>query len=176
MDLLLTRSLFFNPTTQAEIVEIAKTFLPGKAVGYDQIPISVIKESILLVSEPLTHIINLSIEHGIVPDEMKIARVIPIFKSDDQSLFTNYRPVSVLPGFSKFLERVIYKHLIQYLTSFNILCSNEYGFRKNHFTAFALIDLLDKISTAFDRGEFAIGIFLDLSKAFDTVRSCNSFR
>ena len=169
MDLLLTRSLFFNPTTQAEIVEIAKTFLPGKAVGYDQIPISVIKESILLVSEPLTHIINLSIEHGIVLDEMKIARVIPIFKSDDQSLFTNYRPVSVLPSFSKFLERVIYNRLMQYLTSFNILCSNEYGFRKNHSTAFALIDLYDMISTAFDRGEFAIGIFLDLSKAFDTV-------
>ena len=83
-----TQSIFFNPTTQDEIAEIAKTFLPGKAAGYDQIPMTVIKESILLVSEPLTHIINLSIQHGIVPDEMKIARVIPIFKSDDQSLFT----------------------------------------------------------------------------------------
>ena len=58
-----TQSLFFNPTTQAESVEIAKTFLPGKAAGYDQIPMSVIKESILLVSEPLKFIINLSIEH-----------------------------------------------------------------------------------------------------------------
>ena len=86
-------------SVQAEIVEIAKTFLPGKTTGYDQIPMSVIKESILFVSEPLIHIINLSIEHGIVPDEMKIARVIPIFKSDDQSLFTNYRPVSLLPSF-----------------------------------------------------------------------------
>ena len=67
----------------------------------------VIKESILLVCEPLTHIINLSIQHDIVPDEMKIARVIPIFKSDDQSLLTNYRLISVLPSFSKFLERGI---------------------------------------------------------------------
>ena len=123
-----TQSIFFNPTTQDEIAEIAKTFLPGKAAGYDQIPMTVIKESILLVSEPLTHIINLSIQHGIVPDEMKIARVIPIFKSDDQSLFTNYRPISVLPSFSKFFERVIYNRLMQYLMNFNILCSNQYGF------------------------------------------------
>ena len=106
-----TQSIFFNPTTQDEIAEIAKTFLSGKAAGYDQIPMTVIKESILLVSEPLTHIINLSIQHGIVPDEMKIARVIPIFKSDDQSLFTNYRPISVLRSFSKFFERVIYNRL-----------------------------------------------------------------
>ena len=87
--------------------------------------------------------INLSIQHGIVPDEMKIARVIPIFKSDDQSLFTNYRPISVLPSFSKFFERVIYNRLMQYLMNFNILCSNQYGFRKNHSTALALIDLHD---------------------------------
>ena len=130
---------------------------------------TIIKKSILLVSELLTYIVNLSIQHGIVPDEMKIARVIPIFKSDDQSLFTNYRPISVLPSFSKFFERSIYNRLMQYLMNFNILCSNQYGFRKNHSTALVLIDLHDKISTAFDRGEFSVRIFLDLSKAFDTV-------
>ena len=58
---------------------------------------------------------------------------------------------------------------MQYLMNFNILCSNQYGFRKNYSTALALIDLHDKISTAFDRAEFSKGIFLDLSKAFDTV-------
>ena len=126
---------------------------------------SIIKQSIHHISEPLTHIINLSIYHGIVPDEMKIARVIPVFKSDDQSLITNYRPVSVLPSFSKFLERIIYNRLVHYLQSFNILCDNQYGFRKDHSTSLAIIDLYDKISTAFDQGEFAIGLFLDLSKA-----------
>ena len=58
---------------------------------------------------------------------------------------------------------------MQYLMNFNILCSNQYGFRKNHFTALALIDLHDKIPAAFDRGKFSVGIFLDLSKALDTV-------
>lgn len=100
---------------------------------------------------------------------MKIARVIPVFKSDDQSLFTNYRPVSVLPSFSKFLERIIYNRLVHYLQSFNILCDNQYGFRKDHSTSLAIIDLYDEISTAYDQGEFAIGLFLDLSKAFDMV-------
>ena len=164
-----TQSISLNSTTKEEIIEIAKTFISGKAAGYDQIPVSIIKQSIHLISEPLTHIINLSIYHGIVPDEMKIARVIPVFKSDDQSLFTNYRPVSVLPSFSKFLQRIIYNRLVHYLQSFNILCDNQYVFRKDHSTSLAIIDLYDKISTAFDQGEFAIGLFLDLSKAFDTV-------
>ena len=101
---------------------------------------SIIKQSIHHISEPLTHIINLSIYHGIVPDEMKIARVIPVFKSDDQSLITNYRPISVLPSFSKFLERIIYNRLVHYLQSFNILCDNQYGFRKDHSTSLAIID------------------------------------
>ena len=75
-------------------------FLPGKAAGYDNIPMSVKKQSI----QPLTHIIILSIAHGIVPDQMKIAQVMPLYKADDQALFTNYRPVSILPIFSKCLN------------------------------------------------------------------------
>ena len=100
---------------------------------------------------------------------MKIARVVRLFKADEQSLFTNYRPVSVLPSFSKFLERVIYSRLLDYLTNLHILCDDQFGFRKNHSTTLALIDLHDKISSALDNGELAIGIFLDLSKAFDKV-------
>ena len=106
-----TQSIFFNPTTQEEIAEICGNFSSRQSSWLDQIPMTVIKEYILLLCEPLTHIINLSIQHDIVPDEMKIARVIPIFKSDDQSLFTNYRPISVLRSFSKFFERVIYNRL-----------------------------------------------------------------
>ena len=112
---------------------------------------------------------NLSISNGIVPDQMKIARVVPLFKADDQSLFTNYRPVSVLPSFSKLLERIIYNRLLDYLAILHIICDNQFGFRKNHSTTLALINLHDKISSALDNGELAVGIFLDLSKAFDTV-------
>ena len=95
--------------------------------------------------------------------------MVPIFKSGDKALFSSYRPISVLPCFSKFLERIIYNRIINYLNDFYVLCDNQYGFRKNRSPSLALIDLCDKISSAFDRREHAIGVFLDLSKAFDTV-------
>ena len=75
---------------------------------------------------------------------MKVARVIPLFKANDQSLFTNYRPVSVLPSFPKFLERIIHSRLLDYLTKLDILCDNQFGFRKNPSTrTLALIDMHD---------------------------------
>lgn len=114
----------------------------------------------------MAEIMNLSISYGIVPDQMKIARVIPLFKADDQSMLTNYRPVSVLPNFSKFLERII---LLDYLTNLRTLCDNQFSFRKNHSATLSLIDLRDKILSVLDNGELAVGIFLCLSKAFDTV-------
>ena len=135
----------------------------GKSAGYDNIPMSIIKRSIGSISSPLTHIINLSVIHGIVPDESKIAHVVPIFKSGDNALFSNYRPISVLPCFSKFLERIIYNCIINYLNDFNVLCDNQHGFRKNR--SLALFDLCDKSSSAFDRREHAIGVLLDLSKS-----------
>ena len=123
---------------------------------------SLIKLTIDSIAEPLTYIINLSITHGIVPDEMKIARVIPLFKAGDQSRFFLFFP-------SKFLERIVYNRLLIYLHILDILSNNQYRFRKGHSTSLALIDLYDKISYSFDRCELAIGVFLDLSKAFNTV-------
>ena len=95
------QSMFLNLATQEDIVDIACTFPVGKSAGYDNIPMSIIKRSIGSISSPLTHIINLSIIHGIVPDELKISFVIPIC---DKVLFSNYRPISILSCFSKFLE------------------------------------------------------------------------
>ena len=94
-----------------------------------------IKEVIDLIVQPLTYITNSSLSSGIVPDQMKIARVVPLFKTGDLSLFTNCRPVSVLTAFSKFLERTVYNRLINFLNKFNILSNNRYGFgKKNHST------------------------------------------
>ena len=92
-----------------------------------------------------------------------------LFKAGDRSLFTSYRPISILPSFSKFLEKVVYNRLYNFLSKLEILCNNQFGFRKNHSTSLALIDLYEKISLALDRNEHAVGVFLDLSKAFDAV-------
>ena len=81
----------------------------------------------------------------------------------------NYRPVSVLPVFSKILERLIYNRLLSFINKHNILYKYQFGFRKGHSTNMALILLVDKIMSAVDNGDFVIGVFLDLSKAFDTV-------
>ena len=117
-----------------------------------------------MISEPLTHIINLSITSGIVTDQMKIARVIPLFKSGHHRSIPNYRPISVLSIFSKLLERAVYNCIINYINKSNVIFDNQYGFRKKHSTSLALIHLYDKITSAIDRKEFTVGIFLDLSK------------
>ena len=106
------QSIFLDLATEEEIITIANQFQSGKAAGHDNIPMSIIKQSMNLISAPLTHIVNLSIMHGIVPDQMKIAWVVPIFKAGDKSIFSNYRPVSILPCFSKFLERIVYNQHI----------------------------------------------------------------
>jgi hypothetical protein len=117
----------------------------------------------------LAHIVNLSLKSGIVPDQLKIARVLPLFKSGDNNMSSNNRPISVLPIFSKIFEKVVYNRLITYFNKYDILFKNQYGFRKGHSTSLALHHLFDNITKAADQKEYTIGVFIDLSKAFDTV-------
>ena len=113
--------------------------------------------------------INTSIESGHVPGTMKLAKVIPIYKSKDKQMLNNYRPISLLPIFSKIIEKVIYQRLFNFLNTNNALFSSQYGFRKNHSTINAVTELVSHVITAMNRKENTISVFLDLSKAFDTV-------
>ena len=129
--------------------------------GYANLPVFAIKESIDLIVNILTHLVNLSMASGIFPDLLKQARVVPIFKSGDARP-VNYRVISVLPIFSKVFERLVYNRLLNYVETCGILTENQYGFRKNNSTSLALLQLYGKISLAIDKNEFTIGIFLDL--------------
>ena len=140
-------SIFFEAATEREVIAIVNSLRPGTAAGYDGIPTWSVNTFIGVISKPLTHIINLSLQSGIVPDQLKIARVIPLFKSGEDRLISNYRPISILPVFSKLFEKVVYKRLVNYLDSNNILFKKQYGFRKNHSTSLALLDLVDKITS-----------------------------
>ena len=91
------------------------------------------------------------------------------YNKNIQFKLNKYRPVSVLSAFSKILERIVSNHLIDFLNKFNILSNNQYGFRKNHCTAYALIQLYDKLSNVIDQGKVTLGLLIDLSKAFNTV-------
>ena len=113
--------------------------------------------------------INKSIESGHVPVAMKLAKVVPIYKSKDKQMLNNYRPISLLPIFSKILEKVILHKLFNFLDINNTLFSSQYGFRKNHSTVNAVTELVSHVIKAMDRKENTICVFLDLSKAFDTV-------
>ena len=107
---------------------------------------------------------------GVFPDKLKISKIIPIHKSDDASLVQNYRPISILPALSKIFERAVYNRIFQFLTDNNILFHHQFGFRPGHSTSHALINLVNKITTAVDSNKYLAGVFLVLSqKAFDTL-------
>ena len=108
-------SMFVEPTTPEEICELIKKEKINKASGFDDISINVIKHVSQYICDPLTKIFNESFVKGIVTNQLKIAKVIPVFKSVNCDELSNYRPVSLLPTFSKILERLFYNRLIKYI-------------------------------------------------------------
>ena len=127
------------------------------------------KDTFIHFLKPLSYICNLSLSNGIFPHELKKAKVIPLFKHGDNQKVQNYRPISVLPFFSKIFEKMMFNRIFDFINANKVLYDYQFGFRQNHSTAMALISLTDKIINAMENGEFAIGVFLDFSKAFDTV-------
>ena len=118
---------------------------------------------------PLKYLFGKSIEKGIFPSALKIARVTPIFKGGDPSDISNYRSISVLPCFSKMLERITYNRLYKYQTNEKLLYSKQFGFQTGLSTEHAIVKLVDQIYKSFEKDHYTLGVFIDLSKAFDTV-------
>jgi hypothetical protein len=164
-----TQSIFVNPVTIDEVITAMKTLKSGSGAGWDDVKPSALKEVADLIVVPLTDLINLSLQQGVVPVELKIARVVPIYKAGEKQELVNYRPVSVLPSVSKVYERVVYNRVISFLERSNSLSPLQFGFRKNHSTSLALTYFIDKATQALDNRDNFIGIYVDLSKAFDTV-------
>ena len=128
-----------------------------------------LKECSEFIIKPLTHLVNLSLSHGIFPCELKISRTCPIFKSGCRKKVVNYRPIACLPVISKVFEKVVFNQLFEYLTVNNILSPNQFGFQPGKSTLHPLIHMLNYIAEAFNQNKFVVGVFLDLSKAFDLV-------
>ena len=162
------RSIVILDVTCEEIKGVIHS-LNNSSSGWDEIPTFLVKKCVDSFIEPLTYLVNSSISEGIFPSELKLARVVPIFKSGDPSLITNYRPISVLSFFSKVFEKVMYNHIISFMNKNDVLYDQQFGFRQKHSTQQAIIMLVDKITRSLDAGDIVISVFLDLKKAFDTV-------
>ena len=164
-------SLYMSPTDPEEIEKIKTTMKSKTSRGIDDINSEFIKKIKQNIKVPLSKLINMSLETGKIPASLKIAKVIPIFKNKSPEEYTNYRPISLLPIMSKILEKVVHKRLYNFmnLQTCNQLYNNQYGFRTKHSTIHAITQLSAEILESFDNNNFTLGVFLDLSKAFDTI-------
>ena len=113
-----------------EIFQIISKLPNKNSSGFDSIPMHIMKIAASYISEPISEIINKSFSSGIFPDVLKIAKICPIHKNGDKDLFANYRPISILPSFSKIFEKAVYNRLLQFLDRNLTLVNNQYGFRK----------------------------------------------
>ena len=162
-------SMYLLPTTAEEISDIISNLKNSASAGYDNFQTKLIKFCSNELASIMAHVNNQSLIEGVFPDHLKIARVVPIFKGGDIKLVSNYRPISILPTFSKISEKIMYARLEKYLTQNSILHKNQFGFRPKLSTGLALLELLDKLSSSIDMSETTVGVFIDLAKAFDTV-------
>ena len=121
------------------------------------------------ISGILADILNISISTGVYPSKLKMAKIIPIFKQDDDTDANNYRPISLLSNFNRIFEKIAFKRMESFIEEKNLLTPSQYGFRKAHSTQHAILDIVNAIQSNMDNRLFSCGIFIDLKKAFDTV-------
>ena len=141
----------------------------SKATGLDGLSARFLKDGANQISSAIAHIINLSLYSGRIPDDMKTARVVPLYKKNSKSEPGNYRPVSILTVMSKILEKTVHKQLENYLRSEKLLYDYQSGFRNSYSTDSCLTQLTDQIRFDMDKGNYTGMVMIDLQKAFDTV-------
>jgi hypothetical protein len=148
-----------NPVTNFEILTTFHQLHSKKSEDYTGISMYFLKNLVLQLAAPLTYIFNLSFRQGVVPDQLKIAKIVPIFKSGDPLLMDNYRPISLLSNFSKVLEKMC-NRLTQFLTENKILSNSQFGFRRKHSTIHPIIHLLNEVTKASSSKKYTLAIFL----------------
>ena len=158
----------FQPVTLQEVKDTVFS-IRDTGPGEDQIPMFIFKENIDALSFIIAKIVNTSFELGNFPAELCIAKVKCIFKSGALDDPANYRPISILPAFSKILEKLAFVRLFKYFDSINFFSGAQFGFRPGLSTEYAIHCLVDKIHLCFDSGQLGLGLFLDLTKAFDSL-------
>ena len=168
-----SHSFQLKEISEKEVCEQLLTLKANKAIGLDNISARLLKCGALEITPSITKILNMSIRSGKFPGIWKCAKVAALLKSGDRTNATNYRPISILPTFSKIIERVVHSQPYEYLISNNLLSNNQFGFRSKRSTATALSGFADEVLLNMDNGNICGAVFLDLTKAFDTDQIVN---
>ena len=159
----------FSGVNEDCIDKIIKNTKSKSSTGYDNFSNKLIKHARAILVKPLTLLTNQIIHTGVFPRQLKIARVKPFFKKGDQSNFSNYRPISLLFSISKIFEQVMTAQLIDYFTSNNLFCIQQFGFRPGYSTELAALRLANHIILEMDNNKVPTNIYIDLSKAFNIL-------
>ena len=122
-------------------------------------------------SRILTYLFNLCISSGVVfPDELKVGKIVPLYKTGNKSVMSKYRPISILPTISKIFEKLLHKRIYQFFQRNEVIHDNQFDFRKGHSTIHAIQTAVSSVVTSLNSSYQSMGIFIDFSKAFDTIK------
>jgi len=159
--------MHLNPISPGTVVSLLKSLKSKSSVDIEGLTVKLLKEVAIEISKPLSHIFSRSFSLGIFPDKLKISRIVPVFKGGSADLCDNYRPIALLSQISKILEKSVANTLSHHLYYNKLIHQNQYGFQHKVSTEHNLTCVINYISSALNDGEFCLGIFLDLKKAFD---------
>ena len=162
-------SFSFQTVNETDIMKILDKFKPKTSSGPDGLSMKLLKSIKDAIAAPLSILVNQSLYTGIFPTDFKLAKVLPILKKPNDYNVENFRPISLLNSVSKILEKCVFNQMYAYFESNNLLFTSQYGYRKEHSTELACLELVDKVSHQLDEKHTPICVFLDLSKAFDTL-------
>ena len=162
-------SFFLSPVVVNETLKEIAKLEDSKAGGDDNMKPGLVKENRDVLADKITHIINLSFKNGVVPDKLKLEKVIPIFKKNNRTDPSNYRPISLISVINKLMEKLMFKQINKFIEKHNIMYDYQFGFRKDHSPTLAIMEICENIIDTLNKGSYITGLFLDLSKAFGTV-------
>lgn len=165
----LPNSMFLSPMMEIEVKKEVLSLKNTNSEGYDEINTKVVKSCFPEISKILTHLINMTFSTGIFPTVLKQSVVKPLFKKDSKVDINNYRPITLIPIFSKILEKCMLKRIIEFCNKYDIIKKEQYGFQKDKSTTLAIFSLIDIILHNINNNNWTTGLFFDLSKAFDFV-------
>ena len=164
-------SIYLHPTSPQEIIKLIYNLDSNKASGYDDISPFILKTAVHIIPLPLSIILNLCISNGVFPNNLKVAKVIPVYKSGCPNEPGNYRPISLLSSrpIAKIFERVILNRMVSFLERNNFIISTQFGFRHKHSTIYPILDLITESYQNIEEKRFFTLLLLDIRKAFDSV-------